>query len=270
VLEEKTIAFIGAGQMGGALIQALIARGTDPDRIVASDADSKRLVELESRLGVKPAASNTEACRAAQIILLAVKPQVLPDVLSEIGGSITPAQLVISIAAGVTTETVQKHLPDGVPVVRVMPNILCAVGEGAAAICGGIRAQEEHLQTAESIFAAAGRCVRVQERLMDAVTGLSGSGPAYVFIFIEALADGGVQAGLPRPVAQELAAQTVLGAAKMVLESGKHPAELKDRVCSPGGTTINALAALERRAFRAAAMEAVTAATKRSEELGKA
>lgn len=270
MLEGKTIAFIGAGQMGGALIRALVARGMDPGRIIASDADSKCLQELESTLGVKIAASNTEACRMAQIVLLAVKPQVLPDVLSEIGGSITPAQLVISIAAGVTTETVQKHLPDDVPVVRVMPNILCAVGEGAAAVCGGRGVQEEHLQTAEAIFAAAGRCVRVQERLMDAVTGLSGSGPAYVFIFIEALADGGVRVGLPRAVAHELAAQTVLGAAKMVLELGKHPAELKDRVCSPGGTTISALAVLEQYAFRAAAMEAVAAATERSEELGKA
>jgi len=154
--------------------------------------------------------------------------------------------------------------------VRVMPNILCAVGEAASAICAGTAAREEHIEVAEAIFGGAGRCVRVEERLMDAVTGLSGSGPAYVFIFIEALADGGVKAGLSRAAAQELAAQTVLGAAKMVLESGKHPAELKDMVCSPGGTTINGLLALERGGFRAAVMEAVAAGTQRSEELGKA
>jgi pyrroline-5-carboxylate reductase len=270
VLEGKTIAFIGAGQMGAALIQALLRAGVDPGGIIASDADTARREYLAREMGLRTSASNAEAVHGADIVILAVKPQVLPEVLREIGPSLAAHHVVISIAAGVKTETLEAALPDGVPVVRVMPNVLCAVGEAASAICGGRSAGEKDLAAAEAVFSAAGRCVRVEERLMDAVTGLSGSGPAYVFVFIEALADGGVRAGLPRATAQQLAAQTVLGAAKMVLESGKHPAELKDMVCSPGGTTIDGVLALEQRRLRAAVMEAVSAAKRRSEELGRA
>jgi pyrroline-5-carboxylate reductase len=194
---------------------------------------------------------------------------VLPGALGYIKSLRGPGHLIVSIAAGVPPGAIEACLAAGVPVVRVMPNIAVQVGAGAAAIAAGSAAHEAHLARVEQIFSAAGRCVRVAEPLMDAVTGLSGSGPGYACLLIEALADGGVRMGLPRDVALTLAAQTLLGAAQLVLESGEHPAVWKDRVATPGGTTIAGLAALEARGVRSALIEAVEAGTRRSQEFSK-
>jgi pyrroline-5-carboxylate reductase len=201
--------------------------------------------------------------------VLAVLPRIVPTVLADLRETLDARHLIVSIAAGVPTGEIEAGLSPGVPVVRVMPNIAVQIQAGAAAIAGGGAAREEHLALVEQLFAAAGRCVRVPEALMDAVTGLSGSGPGYVCLLIDALADGGVKMGLPRDVAITLAAQTLLGAARLVLESGEHPAIWKDRVASPGGTTIAGLAALEARGVRGALIEAVEAATRRSQEFSK-
>jgi pyrroline-5-carboxylate reductase len=252
--------------MGEGLIRALLRSGLClPEQITASDVVPARREALAA-LGLRAVAGNREAAEGAEIILVAVKPTVVPAALAEARPAIGPRQLVISIAGGVTTETIEACLEPGVPVVRVMPNIAVQIGAGAAAIAGGAAAREEHLALVEQIFTAAGRCVRVPEPLMDAVTGLSGSGPGYVCLLIEGLADGGVKMGLPRDVALTLAAQTLLGAAQLVLESGEHPGVWKDRVATPGGTTICGLAALEARGVRGALIEAVAAATRRSQE----
>ena len=212
---------------------------------------------------------NVEAAREADIVILSVKPQVIERVLVEITSVVDDRKLVISIAAGIVISRIEKALKDGAHVVRVMPNTPALVLAGAAAIAGGKNATSNDLALAQSIFNSVGRAVIVEEKLMDAVTGLSGSGPAYVFMIIDALSDAGVKAGLPRQLALELAAQTVYGAAKMVLETKEHPGKLRDMVTSPGGTTIEGLHALEKGKLRATLINAVEAATARSRELGK-
>jgi pyrroline-5-carboxylate reductase len=218
---------------------------------------------------VRTVVSNKEAVAAADVVLLSVKPQIIDAVLEEIAADVGSSKLVVSIAAGVTIAAIARRLPQGARIVRTMPNTPALAGAGAAAMAAGPHATAEDLALARALLESVGTAVVVAEPLLDAVTGLSGSGPAFVYLFIEALADGGVKAGLPRAEALQLAAQTVLGAAKLVLESGEHPGRLKDQVTSPGGTTIAGVHALERAGFRGAVIDAVEAAARRSRELGE-
>jgi pyrroline-5-carboxylate reductase len=269
MLEEKVIGFIGAGMMGEAVARGLLKAGVPKARIHASDPEPARRELFRKQLGIAITADNRAVAEGADIIILAVKPFVVPDVLGEIAHGVNLDKLLISIAAGVTTDSIERKLGAKVPVVRAMPNTPCLLGEGATGITAGQYADFSHLELASQIFKAVGLVAVLPEDKIDAVTGLSGSGPAFVYMFIEALADGGVRMGLPRAIAIQFAAQTVAGAARMVLDSGAHPGELRDRVTTPGGTTIAGIASLERSGFRAAAIEAVTAATERSIELGK-
>ncbi len=237
-----------------------------PAQISAFDPATSRLHELASRLSIR-ALDEASQVGQAQVILLAVKPQVLQAALEPLR-DLDVEHTIISIAAGVTTEAIESCFSKQVPVVRVMPNTPALVNRAASAIAPGRFAGPKNLEMARTIFKAVGIAVDVSEKDLDAVTGLSGSGPAFVYLFIEALADGGVRAGLSRDVAVKLAAQTVMGSAQMVLETGKHPGELKDMVASPGGTTIAGLHALEQKAFRGTVMDAVVAAAQRSRELG--
>jgi pyrroline-5-carboxylate reductase len=270
LIKDKKIGIIGAGAMGGALCRGLIAAGAAPaGSILVSDPHAEHLNALGESLGVKTTDSNARVAKFCDIVVLAVKPQTIHAVLAEIGATLQPAQLLISIAAGVRLATIENTLTSPVPVVRAMPNTAAQVKAGACAYCRGTHADEQHLAWASEIFHSVGTAVEVEERMMDAVTALSGSGPAYVYLMIEALVDGGVKAGLPRDLAHQLAAQTVLGAARMVIETGRHPAQLKDMVATPSGTTITALAALEHAGVRAALIDAVERAALRSAELGQ-
>lgn len=265
----KKIAFVGGGQMAEAMIGGLLAGNVcRPESLWATDRVPARCDLLKSRFGVRVGSDNREAVAWADVVLLAVKPQVLPAVVQELSEDFHRV-LVISIAAGVTIQAITSHAPAAKRVIRAMPNTPALVREGMTALAWSSTLSEDDQDIGHAVFQAVGRVVAVDERLMDAVTGLSGSGPAYVFQAIEALADGGVKMGLPRQTAEVLAAQTVFGAAKMVLESGDHPAKLKDRVASPGGTTIAGLHRLEEGRFRATLMGAVEAATKRSQELAR-
>lgn len=271
MLVEKKAAFIGTGAMGTALMRGALSAGAlRAENVTAFDVATDRLQEVCRELGVATAASSAEAVTDADVILVAVKPQHVVEVLDEIKPVLTSSQLVVSIAAGVQLNALEPRLLPDSPVVRVMPNTPALVGAGAAAFCRGTHADDEHAALAQELLSAVGIAVETPEKLMDAVTGLSGSGPAYVYLFIEALSDAGVRNGLPRTLATRLAAQTVLGAATMVLQTGKHPGELKDLVTSPGGTTIAGMHCLENAAVRGAVMDAVTAATQRSVELSRA
>jgi len=264
------IGLIGTGKIGEALIRGVLAANlTGSDRIFTSDLDTGRLDALHSELGVTTSTDNADIVKDANTIILAVKPQIVSVVLESVKSQIRDEHLIISVAAGTPIKTIEENLPDGSHLIRVMPNIACTVGQAISAICAGTHATESDIETARTIFGSVGRTVVVPEQMMDAVTGLSGSGPAFVFQAIEALADGGVHEGLPRDIALELAAQTVLGAAAMVLETGEHPGALKDMVTSPAGTTIQGIRALEENGMRAAMMAAVIAATRRSRELGE-
>lgn len=270
ILENKKLGFVGAGKMGSALMQGIIKAGiVQPDQVGASDLYEPGLKALEQQLGIRVSTDNIPIVRDSDIIVLAVKPQTLGAVLEKLRPEINSNKLVISIAAGVPLNTYETALPEGSRVVRVMPNIAATVSEAASGIAPGKNATSEDLDIALALFSAVGTAVKVSESLLDAVTGLSGSGPAFVFPVIEALADGGVFEGLDRKSAQALAAQTVLGAAKMVLETGMHPGELKDMVTSPAGTTIRGVHALEEAGIRAAFTNAVIQASERSKELGK-
>jgi len=265
----KQIGIIGGGKMGGVLIQGMVSQNIlAPADIIVADVDFSRLEELRRSYGVNVTEDSREAAKKAQIVILAVKPQMMDEVLSALAGTITAAKLVISIAAGIPIEFIEKRLKKGVHIIRTMPNTPALVGEGVTALAAGPLVTEGEWTTARQIFDAVGSTVVVKEDVMDAVTGLSGSGPAYGFMIIEALADGGVQMGLSRDVALKLAAQTLLGAAKLVLTGDKHTGQLKDMVTSPGGTTIAGLRALEDGKLRSTLMSAVEAATLRSRELG--
>jgi len=266
---QRIIAVIGVGRMGTALIRGLVSAGAPPASIRAYDTDSERLNAARG-MGVTACASASEAAAGASVVAIAVKPADVPGALQEIGPSLTAQQTVLSIAAGLKTRALRAALPADclAGVVRAMPNTPCLVGEGMSVVAQDSPASAEGIAAAKDVLAAAGRVVELPEKLLDAATGLSGSGPAYVFTFIQALADGGVAAGLPRATALELAAQTLLGAARMVLAGEGHPEQLKDMVMSPAGTTAAGMAALESRAFRAAVMEAVAAAYRRARELG--
>lgn len=265
---EQTVAFVGAGNMAGALIRGLIGTGTVPaDRIVASDPDRARLEALRSELGVRTSADNADALRVADVIVLAIKPQVFQQVLPELAAPLPASALVISIAAGISTKIIEEALPSGARVVRTMPNTPALVGAGATAISGGSAATDADLALAETLFRSVGVCVRVPEAQIDAVTGLSGSGPAYVFAMIEALRDAGVREGLSEETALLLASQTVFGAARLLLEGTDSPETLRERVTSPGGTTRAGLDSLEASGFAETVAGAVRAATRRSNEL---
>ena len=271
MIKGKKIAFIGAGNMGQALISGLLTASlVQPKDVIAADLDEDRLGQLSSEHGIETTRDNASAVSNSDVVVLAVKPQVMAPVLKDISPVADGSKLILSIAAGITINFMRSHLQNGSRIIRIMPNTPALIGEGAAALAPGDGTTEEDVKLAEEIFSSVGRALVVEEKMMDAITGLSGSGPAYAFIFIEALADGGVKMGLPRDVSLELSAQTVLGAARMVLELGKNPAELKDMVTSPAGTTIEGVQALESGAFRGTVMRAVEAATRRSQELGKA
>jgi pyrroline-5-carboxylate reductase len=269
MLEEK-IGVIGAGKIGSAIVRGVIRAGlTRKDRVMASDVSKALRQSVAAELGIEVTPSNLKVCEFADIVILAVKPQIVDRVLKEIKNKLAKAKLLISVAAGVPLARLEKPLIKGARIVRVMPNIACVVGAGASCYAGGSYASPEDLEKAGAILGSFGVGLPLEEKYLDAVTGLSGSGPAYVFLFIEALADGGVQAGLSRDVALKLALQTVYGAALMALESGKHLGQLRDEVTSPGGTTIAGLYALEKGRMRGTVMEAVLRATLRSQELGK-
>lgn len=269
-LQDKRIAFIGAGNMGEALIKGLLQAGhVRPEQMIATDIRTDRLEAIHKAYRIEALTSNRDAASKAQILLLAVKPQVMDEVLTGLRGAIKEYHLLLSVAAGIRTSFIEASFSQPIRVVRIMPNTPALLLAGASAISPGRHATEEDLKIAREIFEAVGRVVQVEEKAMDAVTGLSGSGPAYIFVLIEALSDAGVHMGLSREVATLLAAQTVLGAARMVLETGEHPAKLKDMVTSPGGTTAAGLHVLERAGFRGTVKAAIEAATRRSEELGK-
>jgi len=263
------IGFIGGGNMAEAFIKGLLGGGLPADMIFVAEPNDLRRAFLAERYAVATRIENREVVAAADCVVLAFKPQIVGEVLTEIASAFVGDKLLISILAGVSTRTLEGFF-DGEPrIVRAMPNTPALVGQGAAGLCAGRFASREELAIARKLFETVGTVQMVSEEQMDAVTGLSGSGPAFVYTFIEALADGGVQEGLRRDVAQALAVQTVLGAAMLVKETGEHPALLRDKVCSPGGTTIAAIRVLEERGLRATMMEAVSSATRRSKELGR-
>lgn len=269
MLPER-IGLIGAGQMATALARGVLrAELVRPEAILASDPSDEARKRFTQATQAATTPHNLDVIGRSQVIILAVKPQQIGGVLEEIRGELTPHHLVISVVAGVRLERLQQALEPGVRLVRAMPNTPCLVGHGVSAYCLGASATEEDALLVARVLGAVGACYRVQEGWMDAVTGLSGSGPAYGFVILEALADAGVRLGLPREVALGLAAHTLLGTAEMVLATGEHPAVLKDRVASPGGTTIMGLYALERGGLRAALIEAVEAAARRSAELAQ-
>ena len=266
---QKKIALIGAGNMAEALVAGMLKAGVaKAGQLYATDILPERRTQLQGQYGIRTGADNGEAAAWGDVLILAVEPQILDEVLPAIARSIMKDSLAVSVTAGYPIGRLTAHLPPGTRIIRAMPNTPSSVGAGVTALALGPGVTKEDRETAEAIFGSVGTVVTVEERLMDAVTGLSGSGPAYVHLIIEALADGGVKAGLPRQTAQLLAAQTVLGAARMVIESGDHPAVLKDRVASPGGTTIAGLHKLEEGRLRAMLINAVEAACRRSKELG--
>lgn len=269
-LAERRLGFIGAGNMAEAIIQGLLESGTsEPDRIQASDVVADRLAFMRTTYGIRTTEDNQSLVEGADILVLAVKPQVAGRVLSQIGPLTDDTKLVVSIVAGLTVGTMADALGAGTRIVRTVPNTPVFVGAGMVALASDGPARDEDYAAARALFSPVARIVSIEEKLLDAALGVSGSGPAYGFLMVEALADGGVKMGLPRAVALELAAQTLLGAAKMCLESGRHPGQLKDMVTSPGGTTIAALHKMEAGGVRAALMDAVEAAARRATELGR-
>jgi pyrroline-5-carboxylate reductase len=270
MLSGKVVGIIGAGNMGEVLIRGLLQSGkVKKTEIIASDVSQDRLHHISKTYGIRTTASNVEVIGNASIIIIAVKPQNIDDLLDELSHSSHEGHLFISIAAGITAEKLAAKMHHQSGIIRVMPNAPASVLAGIAALCPGRNVSPDDLQRAVSIFECVGRTVIIKnEALMDVVTGLSGSGPAFVFLMIESLSDAGVQLGISRKESSILAAQTVYGAAKMLLETGRHPSELKDIVATPGGTTFAGLKMLEKGNFRSTVMDAVEAATARSRELG--
>ncbi len=270
MLKNKIIGLIGSGNMGEAIVGGLIAaKATDPKNIICADIRAKRLQFLKETYGVKISSNNTEVAKTAEVLIYAIKPQMVASVLMETADFIDMSKLVISVAAGVPLAAIEKMLDKETRLIRVMPNIAALVKEAASAMAAGKNANPADTDIAMTIFSSIGKTVLVKETAMDAVTGLSGSGPAYIFIVVDALADAGVKMGLSREEASFLATQTVLGAARLIFDSGEHPGQLKDKVSSPGGTTIAGIHALENGGIRNTLINAVEAATKRSQELGQ-
>jgi len=262
------VAIIGAGVMGETLLSGLIRAGRRVDDLLVGEKRPERARELEERYGVT-VVSNVEAAEKADTVALVVKPQDMGDLLTEIAPSVRPGQLVVSLAAGITTAFLESRLPEGVAVVRVMPNTPALVDEGMAAISRGSHCDEEHLLEAESLMDSIGRVLRVPEKQQDAVTAVSGSGPAYIFFVVESMIEAGVHLGLPRATAAELVVQTVVGSAKLLRETGEHPTVLREQVTSPAGTTAAAMRELEDHKVRAAFLAALEAARDRSRALAE-
>ncbi len=263
------LAILGAGVMGETVLSGLLRAGWHADQIVATDRRLERQHELTARYGIKML-ENTEAVADAETVILVVKPQDMSDLLEEIAEAIKPGTLVVSLAAGVDTTFIESRLPEGVAVVRVMPNTPAQVDEGMAAISPGSHSTQDHLDRVTEILSATGRVITVPERYQDAVTAISGTGPAYLFFVVEAMIEAGVHLGLPRDTATELVVQTMLGSAKLLRETGEHPTVLRERVTSPGGTTAAAVRELEDHKVRAAFLRAMEAARDRSRELAAA
>ncbi len=262
------VAFIGAGKLGSILIQALLKSGClAPKTTWATVHQPSRTSALADKLGIPISTNNLEAVSKADIVFLCVKPQSVIEVVREIRPQLTSRHLLISVAASVPTSLIEQEIPEGVPVVRAMPNTPCELGYGATAVCRGRFATPEHLARAVAFFDTVGRTVVVEEKLMDAVTALSASGPAYIYIILESLAEAGVKVGLPRDTATLLAAQTTLGAAQVVLQTGRHPALLKDAVTTPAGCTVDGLLELEAGGLRVTLIKAVVKACERAREL---
>lgn len=267
-LPHIRVAVLGAGKMGGILLQAFLKQNLfAPDQLYATVGHAERALALSTQWGVDVSTNNLEAARKADLILIGVKPFQVPDLIAEIRPALTPAKTLVSIAASVKTRSIEDLAGLEIPVVRAMPNTPSALGAGAAALCRGRFVTPEKMELAQRLFETVGRSVVVDEKHMDAVTGLSGSGPAYVYIIIEALAEAGVKVGLPRDIATQLAAQTAFGAAKMVLETGYHPALLKDAVTTPAGCTIDGILELEEGGLRVTLIKAVMRATERAKQL---
>jgi pyrroline-5-carboxylate reductase len=267
-LPHVRVAVLGAGKMGGILLQAFLKQKLfAPEQIHATVGHAERALALSTQWGVDVTTNNREAARQADLILLGVKPLQVPALIEEIRPALTPQKTLISFAASVKTRAIEDAAGMEIAVIRAMPNTPSALGAGAAALCRGRFVSKEQMELAERIFETVGRAVTVDEKHMDAVTGLSGSGPAYIYIIIEALAEAGVKVGLPRDIATELAAQTTYGAAKMVLETGYHPAMLKDAVTTPAGSTIDGIMALEEGGLRVTLIKAVMRATERAKQL---
>ncbi len=268
--KNKMIGFIGAGNMGEALIAGLLkAHFVTPDRLMAFDSDGARLRFIQKKYGIKKASGNRQICSQCDPILLCVKPQSMKEVVEEISEFLDVSKLLISIAAGVPLYVIEAYARRQLRLIRVMPNIAVLVQEGASVMSPGSLATEADLEIAKDIFDCVGKSIAVSESLMDAVTGLSGSGPAYVFLVIEALSDAGVHLGMTRAQALMLSTQTVMGSVKLLLETGEHPALLREKVTSPGGTTAAGLYKLEQGGLRKILIDAVRAATQRSKALGK-
>jgi pyrroline-5-carboxylate reductase len=268
MLGKTRIAVIGAGKLGEALIGGMLDAGIiKKDRFIATAAHRERLDEIQKKFGVKVTLSNGEAVRKARLILLCVKPQAVEEVLRQIADDLTPAHVLISVAASVSTRFMESILAKPIPVIRVMPNTPCLIREGMSAVAPGTHATDAQLQMAKKMFDAMGRCLTLDEKHMDAVTALSASGPAFVYTIIESLVDGGVKVGLPRDAATLMAAQMVHGAASMVLQTGEHPAKLKDIVTTPAGCTVDGLLELEEGGLRVTLIKAVDRATRRAREL---
>ena len=270
MLKNKQVGILGTGNMGEALIHGLLyGHLCRPDQIFCSDVRPERLKVVREKYGVKTTSHNTEVVKQSEIIILSVKPQIMKQVVGEIAKYLDLSKLIISIAAGVPLDAIEACARKDLKLIRVMSNICVSVREGVSAITGGKHALKEDLMMAKTIFDSVGKSLFIEEDLLDAVTGLSGSGPAYIFLIIDALADAGVKVGLSRDDALILAPQTVLGAAKMLIETGEHPGKLKDMVTSPGGTAIAGLHTLEEGGLRTTLINAVEVATQRSKALGE-
>lgn len=265
---DRRITFLGAGNMANALIRGLLRSGEKPSNITATVKREEKKAELERAHGISVGFDNVAAAKAADVVVLAVKPQAMDKLLTQIAPVIDPKKLVLSIAAGVPIAAIERRFGAQARIIRAMPNTPALVGLGATAIAAGEHATEQDLELAKKLFAEVGLSVVLDEVLLDAVTGLSGSGPAYIFLIIEALSDAGVKVGLSRHVALKLAAQTVYGSAKLLLETGEHPGTLKDQVTSPGGTAIAGLHTLEAGGLRTTLIDAVESATARAKQLG--
>lgn len=271
MLKDKKVAVIGLGKIGSLLTGAMIRSGAaQAKNVCGTTAHAASAQRAAQELGIRTLADNAAAAKGRDLVILAVKPQSMGKVLDELAGVLAPRQVVLSLAAATTLKFIEGRLRSKTPVLRAMPNLPCLVGQGMTVVCPGRFARPSHLGMAQAIFAAVGRVETIDnEELMDAVTALSGSGPAYGYIIIESLAEGGVKAGLPRLLATTLAAQTMLGAAAMVLQTGEHPAKLKDMVTTPAGTTVDGIMALEDGGLRVALIKAIDAATAKARELSR-
>jgi pyrroline-5-carboxylate reductase len=267
---SRRISVLGAGKAGEALVAGLLSSGwSKPADIVATARHQERIDELSKRYGIEGTLDNVAAVEGAQVVVIAVKPQDIEGLLGDVGAALDSSQTVLSIAAAIPTELIERHMGDGVPVVRAMPNAPVTVHEGMAGVTGGAHATEEHVALAEEVLGSVGRSVRVDEAYMDAVTAVSGSGPAYFALLAESMIEAGILLGLSREVSTDLVVQTMLGTAKLLRDEKMHPVELREMVTSPGGTTISAIRELEQAGVRAAFLNAIQAAMKRSRELAE-